>query len=119
MTTCIAFIPLFFFEGRWGRVNHFIPPMIFFMLGASLFESFFILPGHMALPSFSFLKKFSFKYRNLLNNVDYSIICQPDNIQTRNGTSGRPAQSKKVLHNFLTRKTQKNPIKPKTIPQKY
>ncbi|MBZ0166424.1 MAG: efflux RND transporter permease subunit, partial [Candidatus Omnitrophica bacterium] len=47
VTTCIAFIPLFFFEGRHAQMNKFIPPIIFLMLGASLFESLFILPGHM------------------------------------------------------------------------
>lgn len=47
ITTCIAFIPLLYFEGRWGAVNKYIPPIIFLMLGASLFESLIILPGHM------------------------------------------------------------------------
>ncbi|MBN1493849.1 MAG: efflux RND transporter permease subunit [Candidatus Omnitrophica bacterium] len=49
LTTCIAFIPLFFFTGRYGKFVQFIPPVIFLMLGASLLESLFILPGHMAL----------------------------------------------------------------------
>jgi len=47
VTTCIAFVPLFFFSGRFGQINNFIPPIIFLMLGASLFESLVILPGHM------------------------------------------------------------------------
>ncbi len=47
ITTCVAFIPLFYFEGRFGQINKAIPPIIFLMLGASLFESLFILPGHM------------------------------------------------------------------------
>ncbi|MFC1485343.1 efflux RND transporter permease subunit, partial [bacterium] len=47
VTTCVAFIPLFFFPGRFGKFNQFIPPIIFFMLGGSLFESIFILPSHM------------------------------------------------------------------------
>ena len=47
VTTCVAFIPLFYFEGRHAQMNKFIPPIIFLMLGASLFESLFILPGHM------------------------------------------------------------------------
>ncbi|MCB9771087.1 MAG: efflux RND transporter permease subunit [Candidatus Omnitrophica bacterium] len=47
ITTCIAFIPLFYLEGRFGGINKYIPPVIFLMLGASLFESLFILPGHM------------------------------------------------------------------------
>jgi multidrug efflux pump subunit AcrB len=49
LTTCIAFVPLFFFRAHFGRMLVFIPPIIFFMLGASLFESLFILPGHMEL----------------------------------------------------------------------
>lgn len=59
VTTCIAFIPLFFFSGRYGAINVFIPPIIFLMLGASLLESLFILPGHMhlALPFASRLGK--------------------------------------------------------------
>ena len=50
ITTCVAFIPLFFFKGHFGKFVEYIPPIIFLMLGASLFESFFILPGHMDLP---------------------------------------------------------------------
>ncbi len=48
-TTCVAFIPLFFFSGRFGSFVMFIPPIIFLMLVASLFESFFLLPPHMTL----------------------------------------------------------------------
>jgi len=47
VTTCIAFIPLFYFKGRFGQINNYIPPIIFLMLGASLLESLLILPGHM------------------------------------------------------------------------
>ncbi len=47
ITTCVAFIPLYFFSGRFGRLNHFMPTVIFLMLGASLLEALFILPGHM------------------------------------------------------------------------
>lgn len=49
LTTCIAFVPLFFFQGRFGKMLVFIPPIIFLVLGASLFESITILPGHMHL----------------------------------------------------------------------
>lgn len=48
-TTCVAFVPLFFFRGHFGKFIAFIPPIIFLMLGASLIESLMILPGHMAL----------------------------------------------------------------------
>ncbi|MFH1837173.1 MAG: efflux RND transporter permease subunit [Candidatus Omnitrophota bacterium] len=50
LTTCVAFIPLFFFSGRFGVMVKFIPPIVFLMLGGSLFEALFILPGHMTLP---------------------------------------------------------------------
>jgi len=53
ITTCVAFIPLYFFTGHFGRFVEFIPPIIFLMLGASLFESLIILPGHMNLPILS------------------------------------------------------------------
>ncbi|MBN1383789.1 MAG: efflux RND transporter permease subunit [Elusimicrobia bacterium] len=49
LTTCIAFMPLLFFSTRFGRMLIFVPPIIFFMLGASLLESLIILPGHMYL----------------------------------------------------------------------
>ncbi len=48
-TTCVAFVPLFFFTGHFGKFVSFIPPIIFLMLAASLFEAFVILPGHMNL----------------------------------------------------------------------
>ena len=50
LTTCVAFVPLFFFTGRFGMMVCFIPPIIFFMLGGSLLEALIILPGHMILP---------------------------------------------------------------------
>ncbi|MCB0310125.1 MAG: efflux RND transporter permease subunit, partial [Bdellovibrionales bacterium] len=49
LTTCVAFVPLFFFHGRFGSFIEYIPPIIFLMLGASLLESIFILPGHLML----------------------------------------------------------------------
>jgi multidrug efflux pump subunit AcrB len=48
-TTCVAFVPLLYFEGRFGKFVMYIPPIIFLMLLASLIESLFILPGHMDL----------------------------------------------------------------------
>jgi len=50
LTTCVAFVPLLFFTARFGAMVKFIPLIVFFMLGASLLESLFILPGHMTLP---------------------------------------------------------------------
>ncbi len=49
LTTCVAFIPLFFFTGRFGKMTLFIPPIIFLMLGGSLLESILILPSHLSL----------------------------------------------------------------------
>jgi len=48
-TTCAAFLPIMFFSGRFGRMLVFIPPVVFVMLLASLFESTFILPAHLRL----------------------------------------------------------------------
>ena len=47
LTTCAAFIPLYFFSGRFGLFVKYIPAVIFLMLAASLIESFFFLPSHM------------------------------------------------------------------------
>ncbi len=49
VTTCAAFLPILFFSGRFGRMLVFIPPVVFVMLFASLFESTFILPAHLRL----------------------------------------------------------------------
>lgn len=49
ITTCAAFVPLFFFGGHGGKFIINIPPIIFLMLGASLLEAVFVLPGHMNL----------------------------------------------------------------------
>ncbi|MFC1589917.1 efflux RND transporter permease subunit [Candidatus Omnitrophota bacterium] len=48
-TTCVAFLPLLFFTGRFGAMVTFIPPIVIFMLGGSLLEALFILPGHLTL----------------------------------------------------------------------
>jgi len=49
VTTCLAFIPLLFFSGKMSRIIASMPVIIAFMLGASLFESTLILPGHLNL----------------------------------------------------------------------
>ena len=51
VTTCVAFIPLYFFDNHIGKMIACMPAIIFLMLGSSLLESFFILPGHMNLGS--------------------------------------------------------------------
>ncbi|MFC1512454.1 efflux RND transporter permease subunit [bacterium] len=68
VTTCIAFIPLYFFSGRFGRLINFIPPIIFMMLGASLIESLFILPGHMHL-DIPVVKKLFKKAKKTSNSI--------------------------------------------------
>ena len=67
LTTCVAFVPLYFFSGRFGVFVKYLPIIIFLMLIASLLESFFILPSHMSqkfigerrFQNISFLKRFS------------------------------------------------------------
>ena len=48
VTTCIAFIPLIFFEGFFGKLVTFIPLIVVLMLLGSLVESLFILPSHLS-----------------------------------------------------------------------
>ncbi len=57
LTTCAAFVPLFFFTGHAGVMVAFIPPIVFFMLGGSLIEALFVLPGHMVIPFTEKLQK--------------------------------------------------------------
>ena len=65
LTTCAAFVPLYFFSGRFGLFVVSIPTIVFLMLSASLIESSFILPGHMIhpLPGEKFLKNLSGKFK--------------------------------------------------------
>ncbi len=56
-TTCVAFVPLFYFNGHFGSFVSFIPPIVFLMLLASLLESLVILPGHLHIQSPRFLSK--------------------------------------------------------------
>jgi multidrug efflux pump subunit AcrB len=58
LTTCVAFIPFFMFTGRFGKMLEYLPPVVFFMLLASLFEALFILPGHMNMKFSQRLKNF-------------------------------------------------------------
>lgn len=48
VTTCVAFIPLIFFGGFFGKLVRFIPLIVILMLLGSLIESLFILPAHMS-----------------------------------------------------------------------
>lgn len=51
ITTCIAFIPLIFFEGFFGKLVAYIPLIVILMLLGSLIESILILPGHLSSPN--------------------------------------------------------------------
>jgi multidrug efflux pump subunit AcrB len=48
ITTCVAFVPLIFFHGFFGKLVSYIPLVVILMLVGSLIESYFVLPGHMA-----------------------------------------------------------------------
>jgi multidrug efflux pump subunit AcrB len=48
ITTCVAFIPLIYFEGFFGKLVSYIPLIVILMLTGSLLESLFILPSHMS-----------------------------------------------------------------------
>ena len=48
ITTCIAFIPLIFFDGFFGKLVKYIPAIVILMLVGSLIESILILPAHTA-----------------------------------------------------------------------
>ncbi len=58
ITTCVAFVPLIFFEGFFGKLVAFIPLIVILMLVGSLFESVFLLPSHLATRK-SFLDRFT------------------------------------------------------------
>ncbi|MDO9514444.1 MAG: efflux RND transporter permease subunit, partial [Elusimicrobiota bacterium] len=58
LTTCVAFLPLYFFQGRFVQMLKYIPAIIFCMLGASLLESLIILPGHMRFEFPKFKRRF-------------------------------------------------------------
>ncbi len=47
LTTIVAFLPVFFFEGRVGNMLQALPLVVVAALGASLIECFFILPAHL------------------------------------------------------------------------
>ncbi len=59
VTTCIAFLPLFFFDGHFGKFVSYMPLMVILMLIGSLIESYFILPAHLSGKT-PFLDKFSY-----------------------------------------------------------
>ncbi|MBN2525183.1 MAG: efflux RND transporter permease subunit [Deltaproteobacteria bacterium] len=48
LTTMVAFAPMLFVPGIMGKLFMLIPLIVILVLGVSLFESFFILPAHLA-----------------------------------------------------------------------
>ncbi len=72
LTTCAAFVPLYFFTGRFGLFVKYIPAIVFLMLIASLFESAFILPAHMKgdLPFFKNKRKGLSKRERFIEKVE-------------------------------------------------
>ncbi len=60
ITTCVAFLPLIYFEGFFGKLVGYIPLIVILMLGGSLIESLFILPSHLANKT-PLLERFSTK----------------------------------------------------------
>lgn len=48
LTTSMAFLPMLFMSGIFGKFIQFIPIAVLTALAVSLFETFFILPGHVA-----------------------------------------------------------------------
>lgn len=71
LTTCVAFVPLWFFSGRFGFMVKFIPLIIIFILGGSLLEALVILPGHMVLPIGDAFNKFICKLGRLLHKEEF------------------------------------------------
>ena len=48
LVTASAFLPMMFMSGIFGKFVREIPIAVMVCLGVSLFETFFILPGHIA-----------------------------------------------------------------------
>ncbi len=48
VSTMLAFAPLMFVQGDIGKVLYSLPIVVIIVLGISLFEALFILPGHLA-----------------------------------------------------------------------
>ena len=69
VTTCLAFLPILGFSGRFAKMSMFIPVMVMLMLAGSLLESLLILPAHLNLVIPRWLK-------NLLTLGLYSLTQQ-------------------------------------------
>lgn len=83
LTTCVAFVPLYFFTGRFGLFVKSIPTIVFLMLFASFIESTFILPGHMIhpLPGEKFIRK---RFRGVGGrNLRQKLVVKAENLYER------------------------------------
>ena len=76
ITTCIAFLPFYFFQGHFSAFVKYIPVIVSLMLLASLIESFFILPSHLSESSTKTAKSKNHwffaiekRYANFLRNI--------------------------------------------------
>jgi multidrug efflux pump subunit AcrB len=81
LTTCVAFLPLLFFEGFFGKFVEYIPFVVICMLIASLLESVTILPSHLVdretILSKIFPKKSNswfFKYEEIFNKFLFKTL---------------------------------------------
>ncbi|MFH1504874.1 MAG: efflux RND transporter permease subunit [Candidatus Omnitrophota bacterium] len=71
LTTCVAFVPLWFFSGRFGFMVRFIPLIVIFILSGSLLEALIILPGHMILPLGETFNKIVHKLGRFLGKEEF------------------------------------------------
>ncbi|MCD4812329.1 efflux RND transporter permease subunit [bacterium] len=112
ITTGLSFTPLYMNLGGWhGVMISFLPPVIFLMLGASLFESVLILPGHMSIRMPAWLMGGARKpvKKNTL---------PPKSVQ-RSVSKGKVVSEKRVRHWFLVWETAYGNILEKLLKVKY
>ncbi len=74
ITTCVAFVPLIFFEGFFGKLVAYIPLIVILMLLGSLLESIFILPSHLVtykeyIRKENWFNRYEEMYANFLQKV--------------------------------------------------
>ncbi len=78
ITTCVAFVPLIFFEGFFGKLVTYIPLIVILMLLGSLIESLFVRPSHLSTKTplekdleqkEHWFKKFETKYEVFITKI--------------------------------------------------
>lgn len=74
ITTCLAFIPLLFFDGFFGKLIIYIPLIVCLMLFGSLFESLFILPSHLKNISNDKRNDWFEKFEKLYEKFLYKVL---------------------------------------------